>query len=174
MLDIKFNVKTPKCEFWGCCYRCSSPHCHCCRCRRRHIQNFIQKINETDINSRRARTHGSATNAFNCTIRLTLSLRLALAAWWLAELAMLASITCSCRLQFHFTRLAAFFLVFSKNSHTQGNSIEMAFRKILIAFARYARCRNNENYDKLRNLWCCSVCVQFSLLVVEGKGLKFS
>lgn len=34
----------------------------------------------------------------------------------------------------------------------------MAFRKILIAFARYARCRNNENYDKLRNLWRCSVC----------------
>lgn len=49
----------------------------------------------------------------------------------------------------------------------------MAFRKILIAFARYARCRNNENYDKWRNLWCCSVCTWFSVLVVEGKGLKF-
>jgi len=39
-------------------------------------------------------------------------------------------------------------------------SAEWLFAKILIAFARYTRCRrNNENYDKLRNLWCCSMYV---------------
>lgn len=60
---------------------------------------------------------------------------------------------------------------------TQENSIEMAFRKILIAFARYARCRNNENYDKLRNLWRCSVCCCCSGSAHSGrwrKGIKIS
>jgi hypothetical protein len=75
-------------------------------------------------------------------------------------------------------------------------SAEWLFAKILIAFARYTRCRrNNENYDKLRNLWCCSVCELTAAAaatdvvlnrqsqqqqhsarqhsVDEGKGLKF-
>lgn len=73
-----------------------------------------------------------------------------------------------------FVSFAGFSFRFFRKIQTEENSIGMAFRKILIAFARYARCRNNENYDKLRNLWCCSVCARFSSLVVEGKGLKFS
>lgn len=129
MLGIKFNVETPKCEFSeaGVASMC------------RHIWKILrQKINETDINIRQRYTW--EPNAFNCTF-LTLFLTMALAR--LANERAAAHVHVVGSFSIFFT--SRFF--FGK-FHTQENSIEMAFRKILIAFARSARCRNNENYDK--------------------------
>src|SRR5690349_17821446 len=47
MLDIKFNAETPKCEFSSSC-SCSAVDT---------FKILRQKINETDINSRRLRIH---------------------------------------------------------------------------------------------------------------------
>lgn len=160
MLSIKFNVKTPKCEFSNAATATSA-----LELALRYVDTFKtlrQKINETDINIRQRYTW--EPNAFNCTF-LTLFLAIALHGCFRetererVRGKVRESSTCSCRLQFfHLFHFSLF-----RKIHTQENSIEMAFRKILIAFARYARCRNNENYDKLRNLWCCSVClVQFA------------
>lgn len=92
------------------------------------------KINETDMNIRKPYTWDKCT--------------------WLHHTPNASCATCWCRLQF-FGDFSS-----SAGEGEKGRNIfrkkkiqtEMAFRKILIAFARSTRCRNNENYDKLRNL----------------------
>lgn len=69
-----------------------------------------------------------------------------------------------CKKASHVLVVCSFFFSKKKSPATAKHqrkipSAEWLFAKILIAFARYARCfRNNENYDKLQNLWCCSMC----------------
>lgn len=87
---------------------------------------FCQKINETDINIR-LRTHGNQMHLIAISSNALV---------WKHHM---------------FTSFAGFEFFFFPKANTR-NSIGMAFRKILIAFARYARWRNSENYDKLRNL----------------------
>ena len=104
MLGIKFNVKTPKCEFSEADFSCFDMSTH--------SKILRQKINETDINIRQRYTW--EPNAFNCTF-LTLFLAMLIRGWRVRETERERS-TCSCRLQFfhlfHFS-------LFPKNSHTR-------------------------------------------------------
>lgn len=112
-------------------------------------REFCTKINEQ--RHKHAYTHMEKPNAFNCTFpNAFLSLFL------VSTFCVQKGITCSCRLQFFFSKKKS---PATAKHQRKIPSAEWLFAKILIAFARYARCfRNNENYDKLQNLWCCSMC----------------